>query len=131
MASRLRWAWVFLVGAACLGGAGVTLAAAGAHIGGGEPIRAAADIMMIHAAVVVAIVSIVLGEGEGSGLLLVPAGLFVIGGVAFGGAISLIGFFGSRPVPQAAPFGGLCLIAGWITLMGLALWKATRRTGWR
>ncbi len=49
-----------------------------------------------------------------------PAGLFAAGIALFSGSLYLIALTGWRALGPVTPLGGLCLIAGWISLLTLA-----------
>ena len=97
------------------------IAAAGAHVGGGELARTAGDFLMIHAAVILA-ASVLATVRQGTDLLLgLALGLLTVGSLLFSGELALVGLAGWRPLPLAAPTGGLCLIAGWLVLAAFAV----------
>ncbi len=73
---------------------------------------------MIHAAVVLAGSGVALTRRGAVKLLALALGLMTVGCVLFSGEIALAGLKGWRPLPLAAPTGGLCLIAGWFVLAG-------------
>jgi uncharacterized membrane protein YgdD (TMEM256/DUF423 family) len=49
-----------------------------------------------------------------------PAGLLLAGIVLFSGSIYLLVLTGQRWLGPVTPIGGLCLIAGWLSLLTLA-----------
>ena len=107
---------VFTACSGLMGGAGVMIGAAGAHVGGGDLARTAADFLMIHAAVILA-ASTLAALRRGADLLLGTAlGFLTVGSILFSGELALSGLAGWRPLPLAAPMGGLCLIGGWLAL---------------
>ncbi len=72
---------------------------------------------LLHSAVLLAIAFYgVLGERP----VRLPAGLFTAGIALFSGSLYLIALTGWRALGPVTPLGGLCLIAGWISLLTLA-----------
>ena len=123
----LRWPRATLAWGGLLGAAGVGVGAAGAHAGGGDLTRIASTFLLIHAAVLVAGSAIGLAVPGASRLLPLALALIALGAPLFGGELALAGLRDWRPLPWAAPAGGLCLIAGWLVLAGAALRLPTRR----
>lgn len=113
--------------AGLMGAGGVAVGAAGAHAGGGDLARTASDLLLIHAAVVTAGSAAALGIARTSALLPVALTLLTGGTILFGGELSLAGLADWRPWPSAAPFGGICLMAGWLVLTASAAWSGRRR----
>ncbi len=111
-----RWPFAFIACAGVMGAAGVALGAAGAHVGRGDLARPASDFLLIHAAAVAAGSAVALGSARRPALLAVALTLLTVGAVLFGGALALSGLADWRPWPSAAPFGGMCLIVGWLVL---------------
>ena len=111
-----RWPFAFMGLAGVMGACGVAVGAAGAHVGGGDLARTSSEFLLVHAATVVA------GAGGGlalhrtSALLVGALGLLTVGASLFGGELAFAALLDWRPVPLAAPTGGLCLIAGWLCL---------------
>ncbi len=122
-----RWPSAFLACAGLLGAAGVGVGAAGAHVGGGDLARTSSEFLLVHAAAIVAGSGWAMALRRASGLLVLALGLLTVGATLFGGALALAGLLDWRPVPLAAPTGGLCLIAGWLALAVAALAVAGRR----
>ena len=122
-----RWPSAALAWAGLLGAAGVGVGAAGAHAGGGDLTRIASEFLLIHAAVLVAGSAIGLASRQASRLLPLALALIALGATLFGGELALAGLRDWRPVPLAAPIGGLCLIAGWLVLAMSGLALGTRR----
>ena len=109
-----------------IGAAGVTLAAAAAHKGGGDLTTIAATFAVLHAGAIIALTAVVLaGSRAGSGFL-VGAAAMAVGTVLFSGDLALIGLAGLRPWPQAAPVGGTILIVAWLVVAGSALIRVFR-----
>lgn len=124
---RQRWPFAVMAWAGLLGAAGVGVGAAGAHAGGGDLTRIASDMLMIHAAALLAGSGAALAVPRGSRLLPAALALIAVGALLFGGELALAGLRDWRPVPMAAPAGGLCLIAGWLVLAAAALRLGARR----
>jgi uncharacterized membrane protein YgdD (TMEM256/DUF423 family) len=126
--ARLRWPLAFVAIAGAMGAAGVGLGAAAAHGGGNDLARTASDFLLLHAAAVVAGSGVALALGRTSRLLVAALGLLTLGAVLFGGELALAGLAAWRPLPLAAPTGGLCMMAGWLGLAVAAL-RAMRHAG--
>lgn len=104
----IRW---MVVAGALAGAAGVTLAAAAAHVA--DTLSSAAAMLLAHAPVL-----LILGFGGAARLRggaacawLVAAGLLL-----FAGDIALRGLAGFGLFPFAAPVGGTLLIASWLAI---------------
>ena len=122
-----RWPLAFLGGAGLLGAAGVGIGAAGAHMGGGDLARTSSDFLLLHAAAEAAACGIALALPRVSMALVAAMALLLIGSALFGGGLALAGLADWRPLPLAAPIGGMCLIAGWLMLAVAALTLSVRR----
>ena len=118
--SALRWPLAFVGLAGVLGASGVVVGAAGAHAGGGDLARLSSEFLLIHAAAVVAGSAAALALGRTSALMVAALGLLTVGAVLFGGELAVAALLDRRPIPLAAPTGGLCLIAGWLCLSASA-----------
>lgn len=105
-----------------LGFFGVAVSAAASHAGGGPLGQTAGTFLLIHAAVVLAIASLV--ERATRPLMLAAAGAcLTLGTGFFAGDLVLAGFWGVRPFPPAAPIGGGLLLVGWLMVAaGGAVW---------
>jgi uncharacterized membrane protein YgdD (TMEM256/DUF423 family) len=110
--------WLGLAGLA--GAAGVAIAAAAGHqqLHDPELARSAAQFLLFHAPALAATAWL---ADRRRGLLPQAAGLAFLAGLAlFAGTLALRGW--GMPVPGGgAPFGGMALIAGWLTLAVAAL----------
>lgn len=114
-------AWRMLaLAAALLGGAGVILAAMGSHAvplpDAGDLVRwqSASSMHVIHAVAMLAVAAI--AQRHTRPALLWGGWLFAVGIVLFCGTLYLRAA-GFQLVPlSVAPFGGLCLIAGWLVV---------------
>ena len=114
--------------AGLMGAAGVVLLAAGAHAASGAGLDSAGQMLLFHAAAVLAAVTALY-----QGLLLRPLGIaaaigLLAGAALFSGDIAMRAFVGHRLFPMAAPSGGVLLIVSWLGL-GLAGILALARAG--
>ena len=81
---------------------------------------------MFHA---LALVAVWLAEGRGRHVPLVAAGaLFASGTLLFSGSLYLLSLTGVRAWGVATPFGGVCLMAGWVSL-AVAMARRRHRAG--
>ena len=107
---------VLVIAAGLLGAAGVGLAAASAHHGGGDITAIGATFALLHAAAILALTGVAaVRPGLAAGLL-VAAGAMTFGTALFSGDLALAGLADWRPWPQAAPIGGTVLIAAWLAV---------------
>ncbi len=113
---------VLLALAGLMGAAGVVLLAAGAHgPHAGAGLDSAGQMLLFHAAAVVALVA-ALAQGLGYRPLALAGAIgFVAGAALFSGDIALRAFAGHRLFPMAAPSGGIILIASWLAVAAAAL----------
>ena len=113
------WIWRSRAGvallAALMGASGVGLAAAGAHRGGGEDVRIASDFLLIHAATILGAVAVSQGARR-PGAWILASVILALGTLAFSGDLALIGLASVRPVPFAAPIGGIGMMLGWLCI---------------
>ncbi|MDX2288645.1 MAG: DUF423 domain-containing protein [Hyphomicrobiaceae bacterium] len=109
--------------AGLLGASGVGLAAAAAHVTGGEAVRAAAEIAMVHAAAVVALVAFA-GQTVRPALWRAVAAIMLLGAVMFTAAVASGSLLNFKPIPALAPIGGSLTIASWLAVTIAALWSA-------
>ena len=112
--------------AGVMGAAGVVLLAAGAHAAPGAGLDSAGQMLLFHAAAVIAAAAALQ-----SGLLFRPLALaaaigLVLGAVLFSGDIAMRAFAGHRLFPYAAPTGGFVLIASWLGVAVAAVIALTR-----
>jgi uncharacterized membrane protein YgdD (TMEM256/DUF423 family) len=112
--------------AGVMGAAGVVLLAAAAHAAPGAGLDSAGQMLLFHAAAVIAVVAALQ-----TGLLFRPIALaaaigLVAGTVLFSGDIALRVFAGHRLFPMAAPTGGVVLIASWLGVAVAAVIALTR-----
>ena len=111
----------WLVAAAASGAVGVVCGAFGAHALRGrlEPGQLASwstavEYQLLHAVALLALALFAQATGRA---VTVPAGLFLAGTVLFSGSIYVLLLGGPRLLGPVTPLGGLCLIAGWISLL--------------
>jgi uncharacterized membrane protein YgdD (TMEM256/DUF423 family) len=90
---------ILIAFAGLMGAAGVVLLAAGAHAAPGAGLDGAGQMLLFHAAAVLA----------------AAIGL-VVGATLFSGDIAMRALAGHRLFPMAAPTGGMVLIASWLGL---------------
>jgi len=113
--------------AGLMGAAGVILLAAGAHgLHAGAGLDSAGQMLLFHAAAVIAAAAAL-----HAGLLLRPLALaaaigLIVGAVLFSGDIALRAFAGHRLFPMAAPTGGFVMIASWLGLAVAAIMTFVR-----
>jgi uncharacterized membrane protein YgdD (TMEM256/DUF423 family) len=119
----------WLVVAAVLGTLSVAAGAFGAHglRASVTPERlsawqTAAHYGLAHSAVLVALALFASATGRSIAL---PAGLFTAGIVLFSGSIFGLVLWEIRALGPVTPIGGLCLLAGWASLIWLALRSET------
>jgi uncharacterized membrane protein YgdD (TMEM256/DUF423 family) len=122
---------LLIVLAGLMGTGGVVLAAAAAHmaLAPGSGLEGAANLLMIHAAAVLAAAALMR-----QGLLWGPLGTaamagFVLGATLFAGDIALRAFAGHPLFPFAAPWGGSLLILSWLVLATAAIAALRRGNG--
>ncbi len=117
---------LLIVLGALSGLAGVGLAAMAAHVTGGTGLATPSNFLMFHAPVVI-LSAILALSGAGNRWLARAAGLlFVAGLVLFCGSLTLAVLKGVRLFANAAPMGGIALMAGW-ALLAVAALVARRR----
>lgn len=119
MSSPSLWITV----SALLGAIGVVLGALGAHALEARltPERLASwgtavDYHLLHSVALLALALFSAATGRSVAL---PAALFTTGIVLFSGSIYLLVLTHQRWLGPITPLGGLCLIAAWISLLGL------------
>ena len=117
---------ILIAVAGLMGAAGVVLLAAGAHAAPGAGLDGAGQMLLFHAAAVVAAASAL-----HQGLVFRPLGIaaaigLVIGASLFSGDIAMRALAGHRLFPMAAPSGGVILIASWLALTVAAVIAAVR-----
>ena len=107
--------------AGLMGAAGVVLLAASAHAAPGAGLDSAGQMLLFHAAAVVATAA-VLHQGLVFRPLAIAAAIgLIVGATLFSGDIAMRAFAGHRLFAMAAPSGGVILIASWLALSAAAL----------
>ncbi len=100
--------------AALIGAAGVALAAASEHAGGGDLGRTAALFLILHAAAALAIAAH--ARLAPSRVLLAIGFVMEAGTLLFAADLAVRAFTGARLFPFAAPLGGSTMILSWLAL---------------
>ena len=108
---------VLVLIAGLVGAAGVALSAAAAHRGGAFT-GTAANFLLMHAPVFLAV-----GLAGGNRCQRIASLVLAAGLLLFCGDLAARDFLGSRLFPMSAPIGGTLLIAGWVTIAVSALWR--------
>lgn len=101
--------------AGLLGAAGVALAAAAAHMNDAPSLPTAANMMILHAAAVLAVVALA-ARATRPFAWTIAAVLMLAGAALFSGDIALRAFTGNRLFSNAAPIGGSTMIAAWLAV---------------
>ena len=107
---------LLVVLAGVMGAIGVSLSAASAHAAAGASLASAANILLFHAAGILALVG-----ARTSGALHPEVALWAALGLALGSSLfaadlALRAFAGVRLFPMAAPSGGVVLILSWLAV---------------
>lgn len=105
----------FLLVGGLVGAAGVALSAAAAHAGGGN-VGTAANFLLFHAPLLVAVGL----PGQVGKMLRVAALIVLIGLLVFTGDLLARDYLGGRLFPMAAPTGGTLMILGWLMVAASA-----------
>lgn len=113
MTAQVQGPGLLIAFAGLLGAAGVSLAAAAAHVSDSTPLRAAAEIAMVHAAATVSFVGLS-NHTIRPGLWRSIAAALVLGACLFTATVSLGVLADFRPLPILAPVGGTLTILAWI-----------------
>ncbi len=113
----------WIAAAALLGALSVVAGAFGAHGLAGrvapeqlDAWRTAAQYALLHSAVILALGGLEAATGRAVRL---PAALLLAGSVLFSGSIFALVLGGPRLLGPVTPLGGLCLIAGWLSVLTL------------
>ncbi|GGB44278.1 hypothetical protein GCM10011316_15370 [Roseibium aquae] len=114
-----------LVLSGVMGGLGVALLAASAHADPSGMSGTAAEMLLFHAPVVLALG--ILAELRKVSLVPLALGLLLIGLTLFCGDLVSRAYIGLRLFPMAAPTGGLLIIAGWAAIALSAFWIRPNR----
>ena len=126
LASGLATPTVLIALAGLMGAAGVILLAAGAHAAAGAGLDSAGQMLLFHAAAVIALAAALAQGLAFRPLALAAAFGLVVGAALFSGDIATRAFAGHRLFPYAAPSGGVILIASWLAAAGAAVTALVR-----
>lgn len=108
--------------AALMGGCGVILAAAAAHLPDAARLASASSMLLFHATAVLATVSIADRAIIHGKIAIVAAAGLVVAASLFAGDLTLRQYAGHGLFPMAAPTGGTLLILSWLVLAVAAIW---------
>jgi uncharacterized membrane protein YgdD (TMEM256/DUF423 family) len=114
---------------ALMGAAGVMLAAAATHSGGGEIGQTAAYFLILHAAALLGLTACARAYATDAAFaraLLVAGACLGLGTIIFSGELAVPACAGVRLIALAAPIGGALMILGWLALAGVFLWGVAR-----
>lgn len=110
---------VLLVFSGLFGALGVAGAAAASHGGDNRLVAIAAAIAFVHAPALIALAAV----PDALMRLRTTAGLLMImGTLLFSGDLAARSFLGARLFANAAPTGGMILIAAWLAVVAGAIW---------
>ncbi len=107
--------------AALQGAAGVSLAAAAAHVDASPLLATASQFLMIHAAAGLALAALASGATRPRPILIGAALTLQAGVTLFSADLAARVYLGSKLFPFAAPIGGSLTILAWLAL---AVWGA-------
>lgn len=110
-----RFTSLLIAFAGILGAAGVSLAAAAAHVASGDAVRAAAEIAMVHAAAVIALTAYA-HHANGPAKWRWIAAAMLLGASLFSATVGLGALADFRPLPMLAPIGGSLTILSWLAV---------------
>ncbi|CAH1651828.1 DUF423 domain-containing protein [Chelatococcus sp. HY11] len=107
---------LFMILGAVAGLAGVAAAAAATHVTGGGSLGTAADFLLFHAPVLLAIaIADHVGLGR-AGLLRLGGVLVILGLIGFSGDLAMRALTGTPLFAMAAPTGGTLLMIAWVAI---------------
>jgi uncharacterized membrane protein YgdD (TMEM256/DUF423 family) len=112
--------------AALQGAAGVSLAAAAAHVDANPLLSTASQFLMIHAAVGLALAARVDAVSLGRRLFAGAALAMQAGVTLFSGDLAARVYLGGKLFPFAAPIGGSLTILAWFALAAWGAWGIAR-----
>jgi uncharacterized membrane protein YgdD (TMEM256/DUF423 family) len=112
---------LFLALSGLMGGAGVVLAAVGAHGKPGAGLDNAAHMLLFHATAVLAAMALIDAGRLWRPVAIVVLGGWIVGAALFAGDVAMRAFAGIRLFPMAAPTGGTILILSWLALCVAAI----------
>jgi uncharacterized membrane protein YgdD (TMEM256/DUF423 family) len=121
-------AGLFLVAGGLVGFAGVGLSARASHGGDGPQLVIAAQFLMFHAPVFVALAAVA-AQRAVPAFLGASVGLLMAGLALFCGDLAMRATRAQSLFPFAAPLGGTLLMAGWLTLIVTGVRLAFLRKG--
>ena len=114
---------------ALMGAAGVMLAAAATHSGGGEIGQTSAYFLVLHAAALLGLTACARAYAADAAFaraLLLAGACLGLGTILFSGELAVLAFTGLRLIAMAAPIGGSLMILGWLALAGVFVWGVAR-----
>jgi len=120
-----KFGLALVIGAGLAGAAGVALAAVAAHKVESPALATAANMLVMHAAAVTAIVALARSASAPRPLLWAGA-LMLAASSLFGADVAMHAITGARLFPYAAPTGGSLTILSWLALAAVAV-----RAYWR
>jgi uncharacterized membrane protein YgdD (TMEM256/DUF423 family) len=110
------------------GALGVSLSAVAAHYPGGSNLALAAQMLLAHGPVFLALAALARTKALPGWVLGLTTALLALGLVLFAGDIARRVFQGTRLFPWAAPLGGSTMIAAWLWLMLVGFFSLFRHT---
>ena len=116
--------------AGLMGAAGVALAAASTHTGGGENGQTAATFLVLHAAALLGVTACARAYADRAALaqaLVLAGGALGLATTLFAADLAQRAFAGVRLFPFAAPIGGSLMILAWAALAAIFATAAARR----
>lgn len=117
----MRYLTIVALIAALQGAAGVSLAAAAAHVDAAPMLSTASQFLMIHAAAGLALAALLAVDAPNPGGLRAAALSLQAGVALFASDLVARVYLGGKLFPYAAPIGGGLTILAWL---GLAVWAA-------
>jgi uncharacterized membrane protein YgdD (TMEM256/DUF423 family) len=116
-----RFLRILIILAGVMGGDGVILAAASAHLDATR-LTAASSMLLFHASAVLGTVALAERGIIHQRIGIAAAWGFVVAAALFAGDLTLRQYAGHRLFPYAAPIGGTLMIASWLMLAVAAAW---------
>ncbi|WP_088240926.1 DUF423 domain-containing protein [Calothrix rhizosoleniae] len=120
---------IFLTLGAILGGSSVAIGAFGSHILRSKISERSLEIFatgvryqMFHALALMIVALLLILIKSPSTTLITSGWLFITGVVIFSGSLYALSLTGTTSFGMVAPFGGLALMTGWVTL-AVAAWN--------
>jgi len=107
------------------GALGVVGSAVAAHAAVGVQLATAAQFLLFHATLLLALVALAQRSDQPRVWLAIAAAV-AVGTALFSGDVAKFAITGTHLFPMAAPTGGSILIAGWAAIFCLAVWKLIR-----